>query len=320
MGLLDTFVKTVANKDSVQNSMDITGSMRLLDFGVMTKTYSDGTCDVTCMKKGSDNRVLKYHGIEILYPCGFKNVQNNQLCLLVNPFSSVYRTEDIKNPDFIGDHDQRCMKAIPLSNKDTPIFSGLDSFGAFNVSNSSMGLIIDKWSMYFGTLNSSSNTSVYLSDDGTVVINANKGMVQIIINDDEGIGFVHYGSDNKALEAFVMKPTGEKYSLYFCSVPFTFTKISDILNITEDKWKRIEKTDTNGVLHIYTGTTSSGSDRHLATVEDLYKLWNALKNHSHGVSGTSTNSTSVTPLNDFPQEVAGIIVKDGGTYTPIVGS
>lgn len=316
MGLLDTFVKTVANKDSVQNSMDITGSMRLLDFGVMTKTYSDGTCDVTCIKKGSDNRVLKYHGIEILYPCGFKNVQNNQLCLLVNPFSSVYRTEDIKNPDFIGDHDQRCIKAIPLSNKDTPIFSGIDSFGAFNVSNSSMGLIIDKWSMYFGTLNSSSNTSVYLSDDGTVVINANKGMVQIIINDDEGIGFVHYGSDNQALEAFVMNPIGEKYSLYFCSEPFTFTKISDILDIGENKWKRIEKTDTDGILHIYTGNKSSGPDRHLATSEDLKLIITAFNNHTHtGTHGeTGKPNVSGTPYTvPNPHDVSGIIVKDGDT-------
>lgn len=318
MNLLDTFVKTVTAKDDIQRSKDITGSMRLVDLGVITRIYKDGTCDITCIKKGSDGKIQRYHGIEVLYPCGFKNIQNSQLCLIVNPYSSIYRTENLENPDFIGDHDQRCMKAIPMSNNNTDIFTGIDNFGSFNVSNKSMGIVVDKWSMYLGTFGQSSDTSVYLSDDGTVIMNASKGHIHVLIHPDEGLGFVHYSTSTpmKALEALVLNPNGEKYSLYFCSEVFTFTKISDILDIGKDKWKRIEYTDTSGVLTVAPGDKWSGADRHLATSEDLKLLWDAFKEHTHqytapqhgaGLADTAAPITTLTT----PKKVAGIVVKDG---------
>lgn len=315
MSILEDFVKTSLNKSEVDSIKDVVSSMHLIDFGVITRQYNDGTCDVTCMKKVKSGGPLEYHGVEILYPCGIKNVQINQMCILVNPFSSVYRTKDLKNPDFVCDHDYRCIKAIPVSNSITDIFAGIDAAGDFIVSNKYTMMGLDKWSSYFGTLDELN--CVRINYDGTIDINANNGLMHMLIHNSDGLAFIHYGSDRKALEALVMKPNGEKINLFFCSEVFTFTKVSDILDIAESKWKRIERTDTNGILHIYTGDKSSGSDRHLATSEDLKLLWDAFKNHTHSVSVDSTShsgtaSAPTTTLTD-PHDVSGIIVKDGDT-------
>lgn len=313
MSILEDFVKTSLNKSEVDSIKDVVSSMHLIDFGVITRQYPDGTCDVTCMKKVKSGGPLEYHGVEILYPCGIKNVQINQMCILVNPFSSVYRTKDLKNPDFVCDHDYRCIKAIPVSNSITDIFAGIDAAGDFIVSNKYTMMGLDKWSSYFGTLDELN--CVRINYDGTIDINANNGLMHMLIHTSDGLAFIHYGSDRKALEALVMKPNGEKINLFFCSEVFTFTKVSDILDIAESKWKRIERTDTDGVLHIYTGTASSGSDRHLATSEDLKALWDAFKSHVHGYSwtdgGGSGNTSTVTSYPANPKQVSGIIVKDG---------
>lgn len=308
MSILEDFVKTSLNKSEVDSIKDVVSSMHLIDFGVITRQYNDGTCDVTCMKKVKSGGPLEYHGVEILYPCGIKNVQINQMCILVNPFSSVYRTKDLKNPDFVCDHDYRCIKAIPVSNSITDIFAGIDAAGDFIVSNKYTMMGLDKWSSYFGTLDELN--CVRINYDGTIDINANNGLMHMLIHNSDGLAFIHYGSDKKALEALVMKSNGEKYSLYFCSEVFTFTKIDDIL-LTGEKlalWSRVEYTDLNGVLHISPGNKWSGPDRHLATSEDLEKLWNAFLGHSHADAGAMTSS-----LTGRPHDVAGIIVKDGDT-------
>ena len=304
MSILEDFVKTSLNKSEVDSIKDVVSSMHLIDFGIITRQYNDGTCDITCMKEVKSGGLLEYHGIEILYPCGIKNIQTNQMCLLVNPFSSVYRTKDLKNPDFVCDHDYRCIKAIPISNSITDIFAGIDAAGDFLVSNKYTMMGLDKWSTYFGTLDELN--CVRINYDGTINITSNNGLMTMLIHNSDGLAFIHYGSDREALEALVMKPNGEKINLFFCSELFTFTKISDILDIGEDKWKRIEKTDTDGVLHIYTGAKSSGPDRHLATSEDLEKLWDAFLGHSHADAGAMTSS-----LTGRPHDVSGIIVKDG---------
>lgn len=316
MSILDDFVKTTLNKSSIDSIKDVVGSMHLIDFGVITRQYDDGTCDVTCIKEVKSGGLLEYHGVEILYPCGIKNVQTNQMCILVNPFSSVYRTDDIKNPDFVCDHDQRCIKAIPVSNSITDIFAGIDIAGNFSVFNKYTMITLDKWSSYFGSTDSLNGVTI--SQDGTINILCNKGHMQMMIHNTDGLGFVHYGTDRKALEALVIKSDGEKYSLYFCSQVFTFTKISDILDIGKDKWKRVEHTRTTGELEISTGSDYNSADRHLATVEDLYKLWQAVLTHSHSVSGGSTSGITITQLADFPQKASGIITKDGGVYTPVI--
>lgn len=318
MGVLDDFVKTSLNKSEVDSIKDVVGSMHLIDFGVITSQYEDGTCDVTCIKKVKSGGLLQYHGIEILYPCGIKNAQVNQLCILVNPFSSVYRTYDLKNPDFVCDHDVRCIKAIPVSNAITDIFAGIDAAGNFRVSNKFTMIGLDKWSSYFGT--SDERAGVTVLQDGTIDISANGGLMHILIHSIDGLAFVHYGSDGKALEALVIKPNGEKYSLYFCSEVFTFVEIKDILDIGKDKWKRVEYTDTDGVFTIAPGNKWSGDDRHLATSEDLKLLWDAFKNHTHTVSvegvmsgSSSASGTAAIPITTLttPKKVAGIIVKDG---------
>lgn len=313
MSILDEFLKGAINKSNIATTKDIVSSMHLIDFGVITEQYADGTCDVTCMKEVNSGGLRKYHGVEILYPCGIKNIQVNQMCILVNPLSSVYKTTDIENPDFIESHDQRCIKAIPVSNSITSIFAGIDVAGNFSVSNKGTCILLDKWSTYFGTCDRKAGVSIL--SDGTIDISMNKGKMQMLIHPTDGLAFIHYGSDKKALEALVMKPNGEKINLFFCSELFTFTKVSDILDIGENKWKRIEKTDTDGILHIYTGTASSGPDRHLATSEDLKLLWDAFKNHTHyytWTDGSGNNNTNapVTTLTN-PHDVSGIIVKDG---------
>lgn len=313
MSILDDFMNTALNKSAVDSIKDVVSSMQLIDFGVITRQYSDGTCDVSCARKVKSGGLRKYHGVEILYPCGIKNAQTNQMCILINPLSSVYRTIDVKNPDFTCDHDQRCIKAIPVSNAVTDIFAGIDMSGNFNVSNKFNRIGLDKWSAYFCSNNDKAGVRLY--QDGTIDINANNGLMHMLIHTSDGLAFIHYGSDRKALEALVMKPNGEKINLFFCSQVFTFTKVSDILDIGEDKWKRIEKTDTNGILHIYTGAKSSGADRHLATSEDLKALWDAFKSHVHGYSwtdgGGSGNTSAVASYPANPKQVSGIIVKDG---------
>ena len=316
MNIIDEFLKTGLDKGNVEVTKDIVGSMHLIDFGVITRQYDDGTCDVTCIKSNKNGEFLKYHGVEILYPCGIKNMQVNQMCILVNPFSSVYRTEDIENPDFIGDHDQRCIKAIPVSNRITDIFAGIDIGGNFCASNGKISINMQKWSAYFGTTeNGKAGVSIY--QDGTVCIDACNGTIHMLLHNTDGLGFIHYSNESpvKALEAVVLKPNGEKYSLYFCSEPFTFTKISDILDIGKDKWKRVEYTDTNGVFKICPGDKWSGADRHLATSEDLKALWDAFKNHTHyytwSDSGGNGNTNTVATYPANPKQVAGIIVKDG---------
>lgn len=323
MSILDEFLKGTMNKSSVDTVRNIVSSMHLIDFGVITKQYSDGTCDVTCMKKVESGGLRKYHGVEILYPCGIKNVQVNQMCILVNPLSSVYRTTDIENPDFIENHDQRCIKAIPVSNAVTNIFAGIDIAGNFSVSNKGTCILLDKWSAYFGTCDRK-NTGVLILNDGTVDISMNKGKMQMLIHPVDGLAFIHYGYNKKALEALVMKPDGEKINLFFCSELFTFTNISDILN-SDLTWSRTEHTDLNGVLHIYTSATRSSPDRHVATSEDLKALWTAFKNHTHFLSWTDgsgeaytakpgaaiKNGSVYTDMPANPKQVAGIIVKDG---------
>ena len=313
MNILDDFLKTSIDKSEVDNIRDVVGSMHLIDFGIITRQYKDGTCDITCIKKTKIGTLMRYKGVEILYPCGIKNVQNNQMCLIVNPYSSVYRTSDIENPDFLSDHDIRCVKAIPISSRVTEIFAGINAGGDFVVANKYSEFSLGKWISYFGTTeNGKAGVSIY--QDGTVIIDACNGKVHMLLHNSDGVGLVHYDSNYYALEALVMKPNGEKFNLFFCLQPFTFTKISDILAIGEDKWKRIEKTDTNGVFHIYTGPTSSGADRHLATSEDLKLIIDAFNNHTHtGTHGeTGKPNVSGSPVSVLnPHDVAGIIVKDG---------
>lgn len=305
MSILDDFMNTALNKSAVDSIKDVVSSMQLIDFGVITRQYQDGTCDVTCAKEVKSGGLRKYHGVEILYPCGIKNAQTNQMCILINPLSSVYRTTDVKNPDFTCDHDQRCIKAIPVSNAVTDIFAGIDMSGNFNVSNKFNRIGLDKWSAYF--CSNDDKTGIRLYQDGTIDINANNGLIHMLIHNTDGLAFIHYGADKKALEALVMKPNGEKYNLFFCSEVFTFTNISDILN-SGLSWKRTEYTDLDGILHIYTGSTSIGADRHLATSEDLTKLWDAFLNHTHVDAGAMTST-----LTGRPHDVSGIIVKDGDT-------
>ena len=107
MSILDDFMNTALNKSAVDSIKDVVSSMQLIDFGVITRQYPDGTCDVTCAREVKSGGLRKYHGVEIMYPCGIKNAQTNQMCILINPLSSVYRTTDVQNPDFTCDHDQR---------------------------------------------------------------------------------------------------------------------------------------------------------------------------------------------------------------------
>ena len=309
MSILDDFMNTALNKSAVDSIKDVVSSMQLIDFGVITRQYSDGTCDVTCAREVKSGGLRKYHGVEIMYPCGIKNAQTNQMCILINPLSSVYRTTDVQNPDFTCDHDQRCIKAIPVSNAVTDIFAGIDMSGNFNVSNEFNRIGLDKWSAYF--CSNDDRTGIRLYQDGTIDINANNGLMHMLIHNSDGLAFIHYGSDMKALEALVMQPDGKKYNKFFCSTTFTFTNISDILN-SELSWKRTEYTDLDGILHIYTETTSSGPDRHLATSEDLKALWTAFISHKHTCSGSgepSSGPNGTMPAN--PKQVSGIIVKDG---------
>ena len=305
MSILDDFMNTALNKSAVDSIKDVVSSMQLIDFGVITRQYQDGTCDVTCAREVKSGGLRKYHGVEILYPCGIKNAQTNQMCILINPLSSVYKTTDIQNPDFTCDHDQRCIKAIPVSNAVTDIFAGIDMSGNFNVSNKFNRIGLDKWSAYF--CSNDDRTGIRLYQDGTIDINANNGLMHMLIHNTDGLAFIHYGSDKKALEALVMQPDGKKYNKFFCSQVFTFTNISDILN-SGLSWNRTEYTDLNGILHIYTGAEPTElQQRHLATSEDLAKLWNAFLLHSHsGASGGPTSKPEGSP-----HDVAGIIVKDG---------
>ena len=305
MNILNDFIKTSIDKSEVDNIRDVVGSMHLIDFGIITRQYKDGTCDITCVKKTKIGTLMRYKGVEVLYPCGIKNVQNNQMCLIVNPYSSVYRTSDIENPDFLSDHDIRCIKAIPISSRVTEIFAGINAGGDFVVANKYSEFSLGKWISYFGTTeNGKAGVSIY--QDGTVIIDACNGKVHMLMHNSDGVGLVHYDSNYYALEALVMQPDGKKYNKFFCLDTFTFTNISDILN-SGLSWKRTEYIDLDGILHIYTGAEPTAlQQRHLATSEDLEKLWDAFLGHSHANAGAMTST-----LSGRPHDVAGIIVQDG---------